>query len=98
MAKQFFVYILTNPGTTVLYTGVTSDLGRRLQAHQSKAMPGFTARYHCQKLIWCERHESAESAITREKQIKSWRRQRKLDLIGELNPTWKDLSADTGIL
>ena len=90
--KQGFVYLLTNPHNTVLYTGVTSNLHRRIYEHRSKLIPGFTQKYNCIKLVYYEVHEDIESAIAREKQIKAGSREKKLALIRAMNPSWKDLS------
>ena len=94
MGKQGFVYILTNKNHTVLYTGVTSNLEQRVWQHKSRAIAGFTKKYNCDKLIWFQVAEEIESAIAREKQIKSWSRKKKEIIINELNPQWRDLSAD----
>ena len=89
-----FVYIITNANRTVLYTGVTSDLYHRIRQHRVHEFAGFSARYGLTELIYYEEHPSIESAIVREKQIKSWSRQRKIDLIEELNPAWCNLLDD----
>ncbi|MCW5879168.1 MAG: GIY-YIG nuclease family protein [Anaerolineales bacterium] len=88
------VYILTKEHHTVLYTGVTSDLGRRLEQHQGNPSFGFSGRYRTKKLVYVEMFKSMEQAIQREKQIKGGSRQKKMDLITRLNPEWKDLSED----
>jgi putative endonuclease len=91
MEKGGYVYILgSNSG--VLYVGVTSDLDRRLVEHKSGALPGFTKRYNVHRLLWYERHDGIESAIQREKQIKRWRREKKLALIEGNNPGYLDLA------
>ncbi len=90
--KQGFVYLLTNPHNTVLYTGVTSNLHRRIYEHRSKLIPGFTKKYNCIKLVYYEVHEDIESAIAREKQIKAGSREKILTLIKAMNPSWQDLS------
>jgi putative endonuclease len=84
-------YILTNAANKVLYTGVTSDLVQRVFMHRQKSIPGFTQKYMCHKLVFYEIHTTMEQAILREKQIKSWRRMRKIQLIEDMNPSWKDL-------
>lgn len=89
--RQFFVYILASARNGTLYTGVTSDLVRRVSEHKTKAMSGFTERYGVDHLVYYEQHGTAESAITREKQIKRWNRSWKLRLIEERNPDWADL-------
>lgn len=94
MDKRYFVYILTNKRNTVLYTGVTSDLKRRVYEHREKIIPGFTKKYSVCKLVYYEVTESIEVAIWREKQIKGGSRQNKLDLINGMNPRWRDLYED----
>ena len=74
-----------------LYTGITSDLARRVYEHRNGLVEGFTEKYKVHMLVWFEAHASAESAISREKQIKWWKRKWKLELIEESNPEWKDL-------
>ena len=91
MEKYYFVYILTNPGNTVLYTGVTNDLKRRVYEHRNKVVPGFTAKYNVKKLVYYEVYDDPQYAIAREKQIKSGSRKKKLDLISSFNPDWRDL-------
>ncbi|PKM77571.1 MAG: endonuclease [Firmicutes bacterium HGW-Firmicutes-15] len=91
---MYYVYILTNQSNKVLYTGITNDLERRLYEHQNKLVRGFTSKYNVNKLIYFDCTTEATSAIAREKQIKGWTRQKKLDLISELNPQWRDLSED----
>lgn len=90
-SKSYFVYILTNRGNTVLYTGVTNNLVRRVYEHREKLLEGFTKRYNINKLVYYETFDSINDAIAREKQIKAGSRQKKLDLIRGLNPDWKDL-------
>ena len=89
---MYYVYILTNQNNTVLYTGVTNNLERRVYEHKNKLLKGFTNRYNVDKLVYFETTESIESAIEREKQIKAGSRRKKLELIERNNPTWKDLS------
>jgi putative endonuclease len=91
MTKQFYIYIMTNQNNTVLYTGVTSDLKRRAYEHREKLIRGFTSRYRVEKLVYYEIAGNAESAITREKQLKGGSRKRKLELINGANPEWRDL-------
>ncbi len=91
MEKYYFVYILTNPGITVLYTGITNDLKRRVYEHRNKVVPGFTAKYNVKKLVYYEVYDDPQYAIAREKQIKSGSRKKKLDLISSFNPDWRDL-------
>ena len=90
--RQFYVYIVTQRGRGVLYTGVTSDLVRRMYEHRHKLVPGFTSRYHLTRLVYFEVISEAPGAIAREKQIKGWLRQKKIDLIEAGNPEWVDLS------
>ena len=89
--KKFFVYILCSKRNGTLYVGVTSDLIKRVYEHKNKLVDGFTKKYNVDNLVWYEIHETAETAITREKQIKKWKRDWKLQLIEENNPDWKDL-------
>jgi putative endonuclease len=91
MQKQYYIYIMTNKRNTVLYTGVTNDLKKRVYEHKEKLVGGFTKKYNINKLVYYEIFDSSYSAITREKQIKSRSRQKKVNLIGSLNPEWDDL-------
>ncbi len=88
---MYFVYILTNMRKTVLYVGVTNDLRRRLDEHiQNSGNPKtFAGRYYCHRLLFWEEYNDVNVAIEREKQIKSWRRQKKVDLIKSVNPNWE---------
>jgi len=86
MRKQYYVYILTNKHHTVLYTGVTSDLRKRVYQHRMKMVPGFTSRYNVCRLVFYEVADNPEAAIAREKQIKAGSRARKIDLINAMNP------------
>jgi putative endonuclease len=92
--KVYCVYILTNQGNTVLYTGVTGDLGARVHQHREKLLPGFTKRYNVSKLVYYEAGYDVAAVTTREKQIKAGSRQKKIDLINRLNPEWRDLYED----
>jgi putative endonuclease len=94
MDKQYCVYILTNKHHTVLYTGVTNDLKRRVYEHREKLIPGFTKKYNVNKLVYYEITESIEAAILREKQIKGGSRKKKLDLIVGMNSQWRELYED----
>ena len=88
----YYVYILTNKNKTVLYTGVTKDLVRRVYEHKTHADPNsFTAKYKIDRLVYFEETSDVKTAIEREKQIKSWSRDRKTNLIFENNPNWVDL-------
>jgi putative endonuclease len=89
--KQPAVYILTSKRNGTLYTGVTSDLVKRVWEHKNDMVEGFTKRYSVHRLVWYELHESMESAILREKRIKGWKRTWKLQLIEKDNPDWQDL-------
>jgi putative endonuclease len=95
--KQFFVYIMTNgPKSAVLYTGVTGNLVRRVWQHKNKLSPGFTSRYSVTCLVYYERFFYPDAAIAREKEIKGWRRSKKIKLIESMNPRWEDLAKDWG--
>lgn len=88
------IYIMTNRHNGTLYTGVTSDLIQRIYQHKHAQTPGFTAKYNCKRLVYYEQFQDMVSAITREKQIKSGSRQKKIILIESMNPYWKDLYED----
>jgi len=85
------IYILASKRNGTLYIGVTSDLVKRVWQHKNDVTEGFTSKYHVHNLVWYELTDSMESAIHREKQLKEWRRQWKLDLIEKNNPAWRDL-------
>ena len=88
----FYIYILANRTNSTIYTGVTNNLFRRLEEHRSHADPNsFTARYNVTKLVYFEQTTDSYTAIQREKQIKSWSRKRKNQLIESVNPKWDDL-------
>ena len=91
MYKYSFVYIMTNQRNTVLYTGVTSNLSRRVFQHKSKMTESFTKRYNVDKLVYFERFSGIGHAIAREKQIKNYSRKKKLELIESMNENWEDL-------
>ena len=91
--KSYFVYILTNHSGT-LYVGVTNDLRRRVWKHKQEIVDDFTTRYRISRLVYYEETTDVTSAISREKQIKGWLRERKVDLIESTNPEWRDLSRD----
>ena len=86
-----FVYIMTNKRNTVLYTGVTSDLKKRVWQHREKLVEGFTRRYNITQLVYYEVFDDIRNAIAREKQIKAGSRQKKIDLIHGMNHAWRDL-------
>jgi putative endonuclease len=90
-SKQYYVYIMTNKINSVLYTGVTSDLKKRIFEHKEKVIDGFTKKYNINKLIFFEIYKDPENAILREKQIKEGPRAKKVKLIIGINPEWKDL-------
>lgn len=91
MEKQYYVYIMTNKNNTVLYTGVTNDLKRRIYEHKEKLIKGFTKKYNINKLVYYEVFRNVESAILGEKQIKGGSREKKITLINKINSEWRDL-------
>ena len=91
VGREYCVYIMTNANHTVLYTGVTNDLARRVHAHTNGLGSAFVKRYNANKLIYYEVGDNVHSALAREKQIKGGSRQKKIDLINSLNADWKDL-------
>lgn len=91
MDERRIVYILTSKKNGTLYTGVTCDLKKRVWEHKNKAIPGFTARYDVNQLVYFEMHEDYWTAANRERCIKEWKRQWKIELIEKNNPNWKDL-------
>jgi putative endonuclease len=93
MARELhpYVYIMTNKYSKVLYTGVTSNVFKRVNEHKEKLIGGFTSRYNITKLVYYEEFETMPEAIAREKQIKGGSRQKKIDLINSRNPKWNDL-------
>ena len=88
---MFYVYLLASRKQGTLYLGVTRDLIRRTYEHKNKLSPGFTSRHDVRRLVWFEVYDDPINAIEREKEIKKWRRQWKIDLIEKENPDWKDL-------
>jgi putative endonuclease len=90
MEKAFCVYILASDRNGTLYIGVTSNLQQRVWQHKEGLVEGFSKRYGVKQLVWFEQHESADSAISREKQLKKWNRAWKVDLIESTNPYWND--------
>ena len=92
--RQYYVYILTNKSNNVLYIRVTNDLICRIFEHKNKLVEGFTKKYNLRKLVYYEATNDIESAINREKQLKNWHRDWKINLIDQFNPDWKDLSDD----
>lgn len=91
-AGSYFVYIVASLSRT-LYIGVTNDLVRRVHEHKMKDVRGFTATYNVSRLVWFEEFATPSDAIAREKQLKNWRRDKKIELIELVNPSWDDLSA-----
>ena len=92
--RDYYVYILTNQASTVLYTGVTNDLKRRVYEHRTNAVPGFSNRFRVHRLVYYEAGGHIGSAIEREKAIKAGSRRKKMALVDEFNPTWRDLYDD----
>ena len=86
-----FVYLLSSKAYGTLYVGSTFDLLRRVSEHKARAVPGFTAKYGVDRLVWYEAHEALEGALIRERQIKKWKRDWKINLIESQNPQWIDL-------
>lgn len=91
---QFYVYILTNKKNGTLYIGMTNDLERRIFEHKNKLIEGFSKRYNLTKLIYFESFQYVNDAILREKRMKNWSRQWKIDLVEEENKEWNDLASD----
>jgi putative endonuclease len=89
--EAFYVYILASKRYGTLYIGVTSDLMKRIWEHKNGVVAGFTKKYKVHQLVWYERHESAESAMKRERNMKEWQRKWKIELIEKSNPHWVDL-------
>ena len=94
MNKTCAIYIMTNYLETSLYIGVTSNLQKRVWEHKNEVVKGFTEKYNVNKLVYYELTDSIETAINREKQLKRWHREWKINLIKEMNPEFKDLSLD----
>lgn len=90
--KSYYVYLLTNWNNKVIYIDVTNDLNRRLYEHKNKIIQGFTQKYNLNKLVYFEETNDINAAITIEKEIKKWRREKKDKLVNQLNPNWIDLS------
>ena len=94
-AKQYFVYIMTNgPKPAVLYIGITGNLSYRVWQHKNRLIPGFTSRYNLTCLVYYEQFFYPDAAINREKEIKGWRRSKKMKLVESMNPRWDDLAKD----
>jgi putative endonuclease len=94
MTKNYYVYMLASKKNGTLYIGVTSNLSKRVYEHKCKLIDGFTKKYNVDKLVYCEITEDVESAILREKRLKKWKRQWKVELIEQKNPEWNDLYYD----
>ncbi|MBD2454718.1 GIY-YIG nuclease family protein [Nostoc sp. FACHB-87] len=94
MTQQYYIYIMTNLYNTVLYTGMTNNLQRRVYEHKEKLVEGFTKKYNINKLVYYEIFEDAYTAISKEKQIKAGSRQNKIDLVNSINQEWKDLYSE----
>ena len=94
MNKTYAVYIMTNYSQTSFYIGVTANLQKRVWEHKNKVVEGFTKKYNIDRLVYYELTDSVETAINREKQLKRWHRDWKINLIKEMNPEFKDLSTD----
>ena len=92
--SQMYVYITTNKNHAPLYIGVTNDLIRRVYEHKNKLIKGYTSKYNCTTLVYYEVFDDAYNAISREKQLKNWHKDWKLNLIKEMNPDMKDLYKD----
>jgi putative endonuclease len=92
--KAFFVYMMTNRSRVVLYTGVTNDLERRVWEPKNGTAKGFTKQYKLDRLVYSENYGDVRDAITREKEIKGWRREKKNALVRTLNPLWNDLGPE----
>ncbi|MDR3345844.1 MAG: GIY-YIG nuclease family protein, partial [Campylobacteraceae bacterium] len=95
--KSAYVYFMTNKHCNVLYIGVTKDVVRRTIEHIAKINKGFTYKYNCDKLVYYEEFSSIADAITREKQLKNWKREWKNKLVDDFNPEWNDLSQEIGV-
>jgi putative endonuclease len=92
---QFWVYILTSR-TGTLYIGITGYFDRRIQQHKMDCIKGFTKKYKVHRLVYYETYDHVETAIRREKQLKGWRRQKKISLIEKMNPRWQDMAENWG--
>ena len=92
---KFWVYIVASR-TGTLYVGMTGDLFKRITQHKSGEYDGFAQKYHCTRLVYYEGYDDVHNAINREKQIKSWRREKKIALIEKMNPRWQDLAEHWG--
>ena len=91
--KTFYVYMMTNKSRVVLYTGITNSLEVRVWQHRNRTIDGFTKKYHIDRLVYYETYDDPRDAISREKEIKGWRRSKKNGLVETINPKWTDLSS-----
>ncbi|MBL7156093.1 MAG: GIY-YIG nuclease family protein [Candidatus Pacebacteria bacterium] len=91
MQRKYYTYIVTNKRNTVIYTGITNNIEKRMFEHKNKLIKGFTSKYNINKLVWCESFNNPEEAISAEKRIKGWTRQKKINLIKSINPNFKNL-------
>ena len=98
MPKKFCVYILASKRNGTLYTGMTSNLSKRIAEHREHMIKGFTDKYNVTMLVFVEFYDNFEAAMLREKRIKTWKRDWKLRLIEENNPEWKDLAEDVFVM
>ena len=89
--KTYYVYMTSNRKDGVIYTGMTNDIELRIRQHKKKVNKGFTSKYNADKLVWFETHDYVWDAIAREKEIKGWRREKKIELIESKNPDWEEL-------
>ena len=94
MNKTYAVYIMTNYSQTSFYIGITGNLQKRVWEHKNKVVDGFTKKYNVDRLVYYELTDSVDTALNREKQLKRWHREWKINLIKEMNPEFKDLSLD----
>jgi len=94
VTKAYCVYLMASARNGTLYLGSTSDLVKRVYQHKTGAVEGFTSTYQVDRLVWFEQHENAMAMVTRERQIKEWKRAWKIELIEEGNPQWRDLYGD----
>ncbi len=95
--REYFVYIMSSHRRT-LYIGVTNNLAQRVHQHKSRSAPGFTSKYGVTRLVYAESCGSVEDALEREKQLKRWRREKKIKLVMTINPEWNDLAEEWNLL
>ncbi|MBO4920372.1 MAG: GIY-YIG nuclease family protein [Lachnospiraceae bacterium] len=92
--NHYYVYIITNWNNKVLYIGVTNNIARRIYEHKNKLIDGFTKKYNVYKLVYLEEMNDVKAAISREKQLKGWKKDKKILLIESINPKWEELNID----